>query len=185
MKMRIAIALLAFAVPLHAGSNIVATSAALSTASPYATSAGLSVLKRGGNAIDAAVAVEFALAVVHLQAGNIGGGGFLVYYDAKTKGTWVLDFRETAPAAATRDMFLQSDGKLSPDIRTGPKSAAVPGTVGVIPRCAQSGSPRSVPPRQRRPVGRRPLPLLPRRPRPRRPLPLQRRRRPRSRKPLR
>ncbi len=129
MRAGIAIALLAFTLPLHAGSNIVARTAALSTASPYATNVGLSVLKHGGNAIDAAVAVEFALAVVHPQAGNIGGGGFLVYYDARTKGTWVIDFRETAPAAATRDMFLQPDGKVSPDIRTGPKSAAVPGTV--------------------------------------------------------
>ncbi|HSP17073.1 MAG TPA: gamma-glutamyltransferase [Thermoanaerobaculia bacterium] len=129
MRVRVAAALLAFSVPLHAGSNIVATSAALSTASPYATSIGLTVLKNGGNAMDAAVAVAFALAVVHPQAGNIGGGGFLVYYDAKSKGTWALDFRETAPGAATGDMFLLPDGKVSPEIRTGPKSAAVPGTV--------------------------------------------------------
>ena len=116
-------------VPAFAGSNIVATTAALSTASPYATSAGLSVLKNGGNAIDAAVAVEFALAVAHPQAGNLGGGGFLVYYDAKTKDVWTLDFREAAPAAAQKNMFLLPDGKVSPDIRTGGRAAAVPGTV--------------------------------------------------------
>ena len=114
---------------LLAGSNIVATTAALSTASPYATSVGLSVLKNGGNAIDAAVAVEFALAVAHPQAGNLGGGGFLVYYDAKTKGVWTLDFRETAPAAAKKDMFVLPDGRVSPDIRTGGRAVAVPGTV--------------------------------------------------------
>src|SRR6185295_14854311 len=108
--------LLLTASTLHAGSVITASHAALSTASPYATSVGLSVLKSGGNAIDAAVAIEFALAVVHPQAGNIGGGGFLVYYDAKTKGFWTLDFRETAPAAAQKDMFVLPDGKVSPDI---------------------------------------------------------------------
>ena len=130
MTWRGAAALLLFSsTTLHAGSNIVASTAALSTASPYATTVGLSVLKNGGNAIDAAVAVAFTLAVVHPQAGNIGGGGFLVYYDAKTKGMWTLDFRETAPAAAQRDMFLMPDGRVSPDIRIGPRAAAVPGTV--------------------------------------------------------
>ena len=113
----------------NAGSSIVATTAALSTASPYATSVGLSILKNGGNAIDAAVAVEFALAVAHPQAGNLGGGGFLLYYDAKTKGVWTLDFRETAPAASQKDMFVLPDGKVSPDIRTGGRAVAVPGTV--------------------------------------------------------
>jgi gamma-glutamyltranspeptidase/glutathione hydrolase len=130
MKWRGAAALLLLSsATLHAGSNITASSAALSTASPYATTVGLSVLKGGGNAIDAAVAVAFALAVVHPQAGNIGGGGFLVYYDAKTKAVWTLDFRETAPAAAQRNMFLMPDGKVSPDIRNGPRASAVPGTV--------------------------------------------------------
>src|SRR5215213_297842 len=98
------------ATSLHAGSTITASKAALSTASPYATSVGLSVLKRGGNAIDAAVAVSFALAVVHPQAGNIGGGGFLVYYDAATEGIWALDFREVAPLASKQDMYIEKDG---------------------------------------------------------------------------
>lgn len=127
---RVAIALVILsATSLHAGSTITATKAALSTASPYATNAGLSVLRSGGNAIDAAVAVAFALAVVHPQAGNLGGGGFLVYYDAKTKGMWALDFRETAPLAAKPDMFVTPDGKVTPDIRTGPRAAGVPGSV--------------------------------------------------------
>jgi gamma-glutamyltranspeptidase / glutathione hydrolase len=111
--------------PLHAGSTIVASRAALSTASPYATKVGLDVLRRGGNAIDAAVAVSFSLAVVHPQAGNIGGGGFLVYYDAATKGFWTLDFRETAPASATRDMYVEAPA----GSRTGPRAGGVPGTV--------------------------------------------------------
>jgi gamma-glutamyltranspeptidase / glutathione hydrolase len=112
-----------------AGSQVTASKAALSTVSPYATQAGLSVLKRGGNAIDAAVAVSFALAVAHPQAGNIGGGGFLVYYEAKSGSVWTLDFREVAPAAAKRDMYLQPDGTISVNSQTGPLAAGVPGTV--------------------------------------------------------
>jgi gamma-glutamyltranspeptidase/glutathione hydrolase len=114
---------------LIAGSQAVAQHAALSTASPQATQIGLSILKNGGNAIDAAVAVSFALAVAHPQAGNLGGGGFLVYYDAKTKGVWTLDFRETAPAASKPDMFVNRDGSISLKSRTGALAAAVPGTV--------------------------------------------------------
>jgi gamma-glutamyltranspeptidase/glutathione hydrolase len=110
--------------PLFAGSVAVAKRAALATASPYATMIGLEVLKRGGNAIDAAVAVAFALAVAQPQAGGIGGGGFLVYYDASTRAVWTLDFREVASGAATRTMF--ADGKSS---RDGALAAAVPGMV--------------------------------------------------------
>jgi gamma-glutamyltranspeptidase/glutathione hydrolase len=112
-----------------AGSSVQATHAALSTVSPQATQVGLAVLKRGGNAIDAAVAVSFALAVTHPQAGNLGGGGFLVYYDAKTKSVWTLDFREVAPGAAKRDMYVQSDGNPSKASQTGPLAGAVPGSV--------------------------------------------------------
>jgi gamma-glutamyltranspeptidase/glutathione hydrolase len=114
---------------LQAGSQIVAKRAALTTISPTATQVGLSVLKGGGNAIDAAVAVSFALAVVHPQAGNISGGGFLVYYEAKTKQVWTLDYREVAPGAAKSDMYLQRDGSVSSESHTGPRAAAVPGTV--------------------------------------------------------
>ena len=92
-----------------AGSQATAKKAALATASPQATQIGLSVLHRGGNAIDAAVAVAFALAVAHPQSGTLGGGGFLVYYDAKTKGFWTLDFREVAPITAKRDMFVKRE----------------------------------------------------------------------------
>ncbi len=116
------IALLA-AIPLRAGSVAVSQHAALATASPYATQIGLEVLKRGGNAIDAAVAVAYALAVAHPSAGNLGGGGFLIFYESRTHAVWTLDFREVAPAAATRDMFA---GKSS---RHGALAAAVPGTV--------------------------------------------------------
>ncbi len=108
-----------------AGSQVTARTAALSTASPAATQVGLNVLKAGGNAIDAAVAVAFALAVTYPEAGNLGGGGFLVYYDAQTKGVWTLDFLEVAPRAATKDMYTQNPS----GIRYGPLSCAVPGTV--------------------------------------------------------
>lgn len=120
---------LLFAAGSHAGSVLVAPTAGISTASPSATKAGLEVLRRGGNAIDAAVAAAFVLAVVHPQAGNLGGGGFLLYYDAATKGMWALDFRETAPGAAKRDMFQLASGDVAPGSRTGPRASAVPGTV--------------------------------------------------------
>ena len=110
---------------IHAGSQVTASKAALSTAHPLATKVGLSILQRGGNAIDASVAVALALAVVHPQAGNLGGGGFLVYYDAATRGVWTLDFREVAPLAATRDMFAKN----ARAARTGALAVAVPGTV--------------------------------------------------------
>ncbi len=125
----VALALLLTAPTAFAGSEVVATNAALSTASPYATQVGLMVLKHGGNAIDAAVAVSFALAVAHPQAGNIGGGGFLVYYDAKSGAVWTLDFREVAPAAAKPNMFLLPDGSIAPASRTGPLASGVPGTI--------------------------------------------------------
>src|SRR5712692_7892019 len=126
---RLALLLFMVAQSTLAGSQVVATKAALSTVSQPATQVGLGVLKQGGNAADAAVAVAFALAVVHPQAGNIGGGGFLMYYDAKTKGVWTLDFRETAPGASRRDMYLQADGTAGKLSQTGPLAGAVPGTV--------------------------------------------------------
>ncbi|HEV7921744.1 MAG TPA: gamma-glutamyltransferase [Thermoanaerobaculia bacterium] len=120
-----ALLIILLAGPAYAGSQAVATHAALSTVSPYATQVGLSILKRGGNAIDATVAVAFALAVAHPQAGNLGGGGFLLYYDAKSKAVWSLDFREVAPLGATRDMFAKEPAAS----QTGALAIAVPGTV--------------------------------------------------------
>lgn len=96
--------------------------AALSTAHPIATRAGLRVLQQGGTAADAAVAVACVLAVVHPQAGNLGGGGFLVYYDAKSRGIWTLDFREVAPREAVRNLFEKVPA-------AGARAAGVPGTV--------------------------------------------------------
>ena len=95
---------------------------------PLASEVGRDVMRRGGNAIDAAVAVAFALAVVHPQAGNLGGGGFLVYRAADGR-AYTLDFREAAPAAATRDMYVDAAGDLTGGSVTGALAAGVPGTV--------------------------------------------------------
>lgn len=96
---------------------------------PIASDVGLAILKKGGNAIDAAVAVNFALAVCHPSAGNIGGGGFLVYRD-KSGNVKALDYREKAPSAANRDMYLDAEGKIIPGkSMTGIFSVGVPGTV--------------------------------------------------------
>jgi gamma-glutamyltranspeptidase / glutathione hydrolase len=90
---------------------------------------GVEILKRGGNAIDAAVAVAFALAVVEPSAGNIGGGGFMLVRLATGKSTF-FDYREVAPGAATRNMYIGADGKLDPEASVlGYRSIAVPGTV--------------------------------------------------------
>jgi gamma-glutamyltranspeptidase/glutathione hydrolase len=95
---------------------------------PLATRVGVAVLRRGGNAIDAAVAVAFALAVVYPEAGNIGGGGFMVARMAD--GTAAsLDFRERAPLAATPTMYLDSAGNVTDRSITGHLSAGVPGAV--------------------------------------------------------
>jgi len=95
---------------------------------PLASAVGVDVLRRGGNAIDAAVAVGLALAVVHPQAGNLAGGGFLVYRAADGR-SFSLDYRETAPAAATRDMYLDSTGALTDQSLTGALASGVPGSV--------------------------------------------------------
>src|SRR5438128_7470108 len=94
----------------------------------HATQAGLNVLKNGGNAIDAAVAVGLALAVTHPSAGNIGGGGFMLIRLADGRTTFV-DFRERAPLAASRNMYLDAAGKATTDSVTGYRASGVPGTV--------------------------------------------------------
>ena len=87
------------------------------TANPHATQAGLDILRAGGSAVDAAIAVESVLSLVEPQSSGLAGGAFMVHYDNKTKEIAVYDGRETAPAGATADMFLQEDGKRLPFIQ--------------------------------------------------------------------
>jgi len=115
--------------------EVIALHGGVSTASPIASKVGLSILQQGGNAVDAAIAVQFALAVVYPEAGNIGGGGFLVMHLANGTDR-TLDFREKAPASASKDMYLDKLG--NPDITkslAGHVASGVPGTVAGIFEC--------------------------------------------------
>jgi gamma-glutamyltranspeptidase/glutathione hydrolase len=94
-----------------------------------ASAIGAKVLAEGGNAVDAAVAVGFALAVTLPRAGNIGGDGFMTAYLADQKKVTVIDFRSVAPRAAKPDMFIDQEGKERPEASVGYRAAAVPGTV--------------------------------------------------------
>jgi len=105
-----------------------AQNAVVVSGSPIASQVGRDILQQGGNAIDAAVAVGFALAVVHPEAGNIGGGGFLLYRTAADGKAYALDYREEAPSGASRDMYLDPSGDPSELSVTGALAAAVPGS---------------------------------------------------------
>src|SRR5699024_3517704 len=107
-----------------------------------ASEIGLQILKDGGNAVDAAVAVGFALAVTLPRAGNIGGGGFMMIYDAKTGKTVALDYREKAPLKAYKDMYLGADGEADSELsRYHGLAVGVPGTVaGLVTALEQFGS---------------------------------------------
>ena len=109
-------------------SAVTAQNGMVVTTDEYATQVGVEVLRAGGNAIDAAIAVQFALAVVNPEAGNIGGGGFMVVRTESGE-TEALDYREKAPLAATRDMYLDADGNLTNKSVIGHLAAGVPGTV--------------------------------------------------------
>ena len=115
--------------PLIAAAEPVTTAqAAVASVHPMASEVGAQILHRGGNAVDAAVAVGFALAVVHPSAGNIGGGGFMVIRPADGS-VYTLDYRETAPGQATRDMYLDSAGNVTDKGLIGHLAAGVPGSV--------------------------------------------------------
>ncbi len=110
--------------PVWAEQGMVASQEAL------ATEIGVAVLEKGGNAVDAAVAVAFALAVTLPRAGNLGGGGFMIVHDAKSGETVAIDYREMAPASAHRDMYLDEDGNaVSALSRFHGLAVGVPGTV--------------------------------------------------------
>ncbi|HEY9722551.1 MAG TPA: gamma-glutamyltransferase [Oscillatoriaceae cyanobacterium] len=112
----------------HPAPAVEAAHGAVASDSILASRVGVGILREGGNAVDAAIAVAFALAVVYPQAGNLGGGGFMVIRQANGR-TAALDYRETAPARATRDMFLDSAGNRTNKSLVGPLAAGVPGTV--------------------------------------------------------
>lgn len=118
------------AVAQHSGSGVASgTQYAVATAAPEASEAALAVLEEGGNAYDAMVAASFVVSVVRPQSTGIGGGGFVLHYDAETKKLGALDGRETAPVAASADMY-QGDGKAG--YRSGPLSAGTPGLVAML-----------------------------------------------------
>ena len=109
--------------PTHAPKAMVAT------VQPDASQVGSAIMQQGGNAVDAAVAVGFALEVVYPEAGNIGGGGFMLFRRANGE-THFIDYREKAPAKATAEMYLDKQGKVVPGLSTvGYKSIGVPGSV--------------------------------------------------------
>src|SRR5215472_17176966 len=105
---------------------------AVVSAHPLASQVGVSILKMGGNAVDAAIATQLALAVVYPGAGNLGGGGFMVASLSNGKNI-ALDFREKAPAAASRDMYLDAHGNAQTNLsQDGHLASGVPGTVAGI-----------------------------------------------------
>ena len=125
-------ALLGIALPLPAGSadeSAIGAHGAVATDQRLASETGIRVLRAGGNAVDAAVAIGYTLAVTFPEAGNLGGGGFMLVRLAN-RDAHFIDFRETAPAAATAHMYLDAHGNVVPDASVvGPLSAGVPGSV--------------------------------------------------------
>lgn len=125
---RVLILILAMCAVLTAREPVRTRHAMVVAQEPLATDVGVAVLKAGGNAVDAAIAVAFALAVTHPSAGNLGGGGFLLLRQSNGEAAF-LDFREMAPGAAARDMYLDAQGNATRDSRAGWRAAGVPGTV--------------------------------------------------------
>ena len=121
--------ILLLGVPMHAARQPLRARHGMVVAmESIAAEVGVSVLQKGGNAVDAAVAVGFALAVTHPFAGNLGGGGYMLIRLADGRTTFI-DFRERAPQAASRNMYLDANGTLTKDSIEGWRSSGVPGTV--------------------------------------------------------
>jgi gamma-glutamyltranspeptidase/glutathione hydrolase len=120
--------------PAPAPTQLHGPKAMVAAANPQAVEAGLAVLRRGGNAIDAAVAVQATLGLVEPQSSGVGGGAFIVFYDPKTAKVTAYDGREFAPAGATKDMFLRPDGRpmsYGEAVLSG-RSAGVPGAIAAL-----------------------------------------------------
>jgi gamma-glutamyltranspeptidase/glutathione hydrolase len=122
------------------GSTVVAPHAMVASNSALASQAGVEILHAGGNAVDAAVAVGFALAVTHPEAGNLGGGGYMIIRLSDGR-SFALDYREVAPLAASRDMFLDSQGNVTDKSQVGHLASGVPGSVaGLTAALARYGT---------------------------------------------
>jgi gamma-glutamyltranspeptidase / glutathione hydrolase len=128
--LRLLLSFLLISLPLWAevALPVRARHAMVASVHPQASAVGAQIMREGGNAVDAAVATGFALAVVHPQAGNLGGGGFMLYRTASGE-IHFLDFREKAPTAASHDMYLDKQGNVTHDSQFGYRSAGVPGSV--------------------------------------------------------
>src|SRR5687768_17603869 len=125
----LACVLVSATIPTHAARQPVRARHGLAVAmEAQAADVGVAVLQKGGNAVDAAVAMGFAMAATHPFAGNLGGGGFMLIRFADGRSTFI-DFREMAPARATRNMYLDAKGELTRDSVEGWRSSGVPGTV--------------------------------------------------------
>ena len=112
--------------------GLIVDKAMIVSAREEASKIGVAILKKGGNAFDAMVATELALAVAYPYAGNIGGGGFMVFRKANGE-TGTLDYREKAPLSATKNMFLDKAGNILPDKSTdSPLAIGVPGTIAGV-----------------------------------------------------
>src|SRR5260370_23003955 len=128
MRLRIVSCVLLLAGSLFARQPVHSRNAMVGAQEPLGADVGVAVLKSGGNAVDAAVAVGFALAVTHPSVGNIGGGGFMLVRLADGR-TPSIDFREKAPGKASRNMYLDANGKLTRDSLVGWRAPGVPGSV--------------------------------------------------------
>ncbi|HEX3742349.1 MAG TPA: gamma-glutamyltransferase [Bryobacteraceae bacterium] len=128
MRRIFSLLLMAAAIPAWAAHPVRAKHGMVVTVEPHATEVGLKVLEAGGNAVDAAVAVGFALAVTHPGAGNLGGGGFMLLRLADGRTTFI-DFRERAPLGASRNMYVDAAGKATRGSMVGYQASGVPGTV--------------------------------------------------------
>src|SRR5580700_8082706 len=125
---RLVLVLWLAALPVWPAQPVHARHAMVVARETHATDAGVAVLEAGGNAVDAAIAVGFAMPVTHPSAGNIGGGGFMLVRFADGRSTFI-DFRERAPEQASRNMYLDAAGKPTKDSEVGYRAAGVPGTV--------------------------------------------------------
>ena len=111
-----------------------AEKAMVATANPHASAAALEMLKAGGSALDAAVAAQMVLGLVEPQSSGIGGGAFLLYWDARSRTLYTIDGRETAPARARPERFIEPDGAVMTfsKARAGGQSVGVPGTLRLL-----------------------------------------------------